>query len=84
MMANRRRHPRLSLVALVGALAAIVVGGLILYWPVIFEVVEHRKIRAERWNRWMLAMTGQTLPGTPDLANLDGRLASQDLEAGAP
>ena len=83
-MANRRRRPRLSLVALVGALAAVVVGALILYWPAIVETIEHEIIRAERSKRWTLAMAGQTLSGTPDLANLEGRLASQELEAGAP
>ena len=83
-MASHRRRPRITLVALVGALTAVVAGALILYWPVIFDVLEHEIIRAERSKRWTLAVAGQTLPGTPDLANLNGRLQSQDLEVGAP
>lgn len=83
-MASRRRRPRLSLIAVVGIVAAVFVGVLIVYWPIIVEAVEHEIIRSERSKRWALARAGRTLPGTPNLANLPGRLAAQELEAGAP
>lgn len=83
-MASRRRRPRLSLIAVVGIVAAVFVGVLIVYWPIIVEAVEHEIIRSERSKRWTLARAGRTLPGTPNLANLPGRLAAQELEAGAP
>lgn len=41
-------------------------------------------IDAERARRWGQARLGQSLPGTPDLGNLDRRLAEQGLAAGAP
>ncbi len=82
-MANRKRRSLNTLIVL-GMLVATVSGALFLYWPVIFETIEHEVIRTERSKRRTLAMAGQTLSGTPDLANLDGRLASQKLEAGAP
>lgn len=82
-MADRKRHSLNTLIVL-GMLVAVVSGALSLYWPAIFETIEHEVIRTERSKRWTLAMAGQTLSGTPDLANLDGRLASQKLEAGAP
>jgi len=83
-MASRRRRPRLSLIAVVGLVAAIFAGVLIVYWPIIVEAVEHEIIRAERSKRWTLARAGRPLPGTPNLPNLPGRLAAQELEAGAP
>lgn len=83
-MASRRRRPRLSLIAVVGIVAAVFVGVLIVYWPIIVEAVEHEIIRSERSKRWTLARAGRTLPGTPNLSNLRGRLAAQELEAGAP
>lgn len=83
-MASRRRRPRLSLIAVVGIVAAVFVGVLIVYWPIIVEAVEHEIIRSERSKRWTLARAGRTLPGTPNLSNLPGRLAAQELEAGAP
>ena len=82
-MASRRRRPRLSLIAVVGLVAAIFAGVLIVYWPIIVEAVEHEIIRAERSKRWTLARAGRPLPGTPNLPNLPGRLAAQELEAGA-
>lgn len=83
-MASRRRRPRLSLIAVFGLVAAIFAGVLIVYWPIIVEAIEHEIIRAERSKRWTLARAGRTLPGTPNLSNLPGRLAAKELEAGAP
>jgi murein L,D-transpeptidase YafK len=83
-MASRRRRPRLSLITVIGLVTAIFVGVLIVYWPIIVEAIEHEIIRAERSKRWTLARAGRTLPGTPNLSNLPGRLAAKELEAGAP
>lgn len=83
-MASRRRRPRLSLITVIGLVAAIFAGVLIVYWPIIVEAIEHEIIRAERSKRWTLARAGRTLPGTPNLSNLPGRLAAKELEAGAP
>lgn len=83
-MASRRRRPRLSLITFIGLVAAIFAGVLIVYWPIIVEAIEHEIIRAERSKRLTLARAGRALPGTPNLSNLPGRLAAQELEAGAP
>lgn len=74
----------LKTIAVVGVLAAIVAGLLVAYWPQLFELYEKEMIRAERIERWGLASSGQTLPGTPDLNDLSGRLASQGMTLGAP
>jgi len=50
-------------------------------WPLEAERVW---IGIERHWRSQLARNGLTLPGTPDLADLDGRLAAQGLKAGNP
>jgi murein L,D-transpeptidase YafK len=52
-----------------------------LAWPIEAERVW---IGLERHWRSQLVKSGLTLPGTPDLANLDGRLAAQGLKAGNP
>ena len=67
-------------------LGVIVVAGAAAYvfWPQIYALIEDELIYAEKAKRWGLASTGQTLPGTPDLANLSGRLQAQNLSLGAP
>jgi len=45
---------------------------------------DHGMIPLERRHRVMLHWIGLTLPGTPDLTNLFGRLAEKGLELGAP
>jgi len=82
-VASRRRRSLITVLVL-GVLTAIVGGVLTYYWPAVYAALEHEVIRAERSKRWSLAATGQPLPGTPDLANLPGRLASRELEIGAP
>ena len=82
-VASRKRRSLITTIVL-GAFVAIVGGVLALYWPAIYEALEHEVIRAERSKRLSLAVAGQALPGTPDLANLQERLASQKLDAGAP
>jgi murein L,D-transpeptidase YafK len=77
---------RRSLKALIflGVLVAVTAGAIFAFWPQIFALIEEEMIRAERARRWTLASAGQTLPGTPDLQNLSGRLASQGVTLGAP
>lgn len=82
-VASRKRRSLITIIVL-GAFVAIVGGVLALYWPAIYEALEHEVIRAERSKRLSLAVAGQALPGTPDLANLQERLASQKLDVGAP
>lgn len=71
-------------VVLLGVLTIIVAGGLYFYWPQIFLWMDDEAIRAERASRWALAKTGQTLPGTPDLQNLSGRLEEHGVALGTP
>jgi murein L,D-transpeptidase YafK len=79
-MSTRRS---LTVVILLGVLAVAALGAAY-FWPQIFDFIEKETIRAERIERWTLAKAGATLPGTPDLKNLQGRLAAQGLSAGAP
>lgn len=74
---RRRANLRFMLVAaaMVGAVAGLLVA-----------LVDRDPfgIERERASRRLIAAMGQTLPGTPDLANLDGRLAAERLAVGAP
>ncbi|MGE0629381.1 MAG: L,D-transpeptidase family protein [Hyphomicrobiaceae bacterium] len=45
---------------------------------------DRRAIVAERAKRLALSKLGRTLPGTPNLEDLDGRLAAKGLKSGAP
>lgn len=74
----------LKTIAIVGVLVAVIAGLLVAYWPQLFELYEKEMIRAERIERWGLASSGQTLPGTPDLSDLPGRLAAKGMALGAP
>jgi murein L,D-transpeptidase YafK len=62
---------------------SVVVAGLVLMreWLVDWDGIA---IEAERSRRLAQAALRQPLPGTPDLANLPGRLAEQGLTLGAP
>ncbi len=77
---SRRRS--LTAVLLLG----ILIAGGVAYalWPQIYALIEDEVIYAEKAKRWGLASTGQTLPGTPDLSNLSGRLQAKGLALGAP
>ncbi len=79
-----RKSRSLKAVVFLGVLFVVAAGALVAYWPQIFALIETEAIRAERVKRWTLAKAGQALPGTPDLQNLSGRLAAQDLSLGAP
>ena len=58
--------------------------GLGIFLTVPPDDTDHGMIALERRHRVMLHSLGLTLPGTPDLANLSGRLADKGLELGAP
>ena len=68
---------RLVLISLVGALVAGTI--LVFAWPV---EADRARIGIERHWRSEVAKLGFALPGTPDLSDLKGRLASQGLKAG--
>lgn len=74
----------LKTIVVIGVLAAVIAGLLVAYWPQLFELYESEMIRAQRIERWGLASTGQTLPGTPDLNDLSGRLAAKGMTLGSP
>jgi murein L,D-transpeptidase YafK len=71
---------RLAIGALVfaGAATAVLLG-----WEAITDW-DHIEIEIERSRRAAQTAVGAALPGTPDLADLNGRLATQGLTAGAP
>lgn len=72
------RRLLLGLALFAVAVAAIVLGrDVVLDWDRIH-------IEAERSRRLSQFALGLALPGTPDVADLDGRLAAHDLKLGAP
>jgi murein L,D-transpeptidase YafK len=77
------RHRSLTATLLLGM---IVVAGAVAYafWPQIYVLIEDELMYAEKAKRWGLVSTGQTLPGTPDLKDLPGRLEAKGLSLGAP
>jgi murein L,D-transpeptidase YafK len=79
-----RKSRPLKVVLFLGVLVAIVGGALFAFWPQIYSAIESELIYQEKAKRWKLASSGQTLPGTPDLKNLSGRLAEKNMSLGAP
>lgn len=79
-----RKSRSLKVVILLGVLVVAAAGAAVYFWPQIFDFLEDEAIRAERIKRYTLAKSGETLPGTPDLKDLDGRLAAQGFAPGAP
>jgi len=79
-----RKRRSLKALIFLGILVAVTAGAIFAFWPQIFALIEEEMIRAERVKRWTLASAGRTLPGTPDLQNLSGRLGSQNVPLGAP
>ncbi|MGL4395667.1 MAG: L,D-transpeptidase family protein [Hyphomicrobium sp.] len=76
----RRRWLLLSVFALV-AVAAVTSGR---WLPLLMMDADERAMALKRSDyRWRASM-GMALPGTPDLANLDRRLAEHGLTMGAP
>lgn len=79
---RRRRHHRRLLLAL-GLLAAVV-GLIVANWELILGGLEERRIAATRAQHRALWALGQPLPGTPDLARLDQRLADGGFTLAQP
>jgi murein L,D-transpeptidase YafK len=71
------------LVAAVVLLACAGLGALALLLPHLIDW-DRLHIAAERSRRVAYAMAGKRLPGTPDLGELDKRLAAQEVALGAP
>jgi len=79
-----RKSRSLKVVVLLGVLVAIVGGAVFAFWPQIFSLVESELIYQTKAKHWLLASNGRTLPGTPDLKNLSGRLAEKNMSLGSP
>jgi murein L,D-transpeptidase YafK len=79
------RRGRIRRVAVVVA-ATIAVAAPLSHLPIDWarDALEPLAIELERVRRLAYAASAQPLPGTPDLANLSGRLAAQGLKVGAP
>lgn len=75
----------LKTLALLGVLVAITAGGAFLFWPQIFAAIEEELIWSKKADHWQqYAASRLPLPGTPDLQNLEGRLAAQGAKLGDP
>lgn len=75
--ARRRRR-------LLGVALLLTAGLAALAWLLPPAEGDPRLIAFERKHRFWRAAFGLTLPGTPDLANLDGRLAEKGMALGTP
>lgn len=64
--------------------ATLAIGAASLAFHAYFEARDPFKLDRERANRRMTATSGKVLPGTPDLAALEPRLAEAGLERGLP
>jgi murein L,D-transpeptidase YafK len=67
-----------------GVLVAVAAGAAFVFWPQIFAVIEEDAIWSEKADHWHLYSSGKTLPGTPELQDLQGRLAAQGAKLGDP
>ena len=74
----------LKTLVVLGVLVAIAAGATFVFWQPIFAMLEEEAIWSEKSDRWHLYASGKTLPGTPDLQNLAGRLAAQGAKLGDP
>jgi murein L,D-transpeptidase YafK len=74
----------LKTLVVLGVLVAIAASAAFVFWPQIFAMLEEEAIWSQKSDRWHLYASGKTLPGTPDLQNLSGRLAAQDAKLGDP
>lgn len=72
----------LKTLAVLGVLIAVIAGGLFVFWPQIFAFLEEEAIWSKKAEHWQLYSSGKTLPGTPNLENLSGRLAAQGAKLG--
>ena len=74
----------LKTLVVLGVLIAVAAGTAFVLWPQIFALIEEEAIWSEKADHWHLYANGKTLPGTPDLQNLPGRLAAQGAKLGDP
>jgi murein L,D-transpeptidase YafK len=74
----------LKTLVVLGVLLAAAAGGLFVFWPQISAFIEEEAIWSEKADHWRLYASGKSLPGTPDLQNLNGRLAAQGAKLGDP
>ena len=58
--------------------------GFVLFSPDGRQLLDRGSIALKRFENHWYYRNGQPLPGTPDLAKLDARLAAQGLQLGAP
>lgn len=75
---RRKRRVAVAMLLLLAFVAAL------LMWPLLRPATDQRHVEWERSWRRSYAALGRTLPGTPDLARLDQRLAEHGLSLGAP
>jgi murein L,D-transpeptidase YafK len=74
----------LKTVLVLGVLLVVAGGAAFVLWPQIFAFIEEEAIWAKKAEHWQLYASGKTLPGTPALENLPGRLADQGAKLGDP
>jgi murein L,D-transpeptidase YafK len=74
----------LKTLVVLGVLLAAAAGGLFVFWPQIYAFIEEEAIWTEKADHWRLYASGKSLPGTPDLQDLNGRLAAQGAKLGDP
>jgi murein L,D-transpeptidase YafK len=79
-----RKSRSLTAILLLGVLIAVAGGVVFAFWPQIFAMLEDEMIYASKARNWGLYAAGKTLPGTPDLQDLSGRLAARNMRLGAP
>jgi murein L,D-transpeptidase YafK len=66
-------------------LVAVAACAAFVFWPQIFAAIEEEAIWSKKADHWHLYSDGRLpLPGTPDLQNLQGRLAAQGAKLGDP
>jgi murein L,D-transpeptidase YafK len=69
----------------IAALVAIAGAGALIFWPQIFAAIEEERIWSTKASHWHSYAGGQLpLPGTPELASLDQRLATAGVKLGSP
>lgn len=67
-----------------GVLVAVAAGAAFVFWPQIFAAIEEDAIWSDKADHWHLYSSGKTLPDTPELQDLQGRLAAQGAKLGDP
>ena len=82
VVAGRIRVRRVTVAAVATVMVAALVSPRLIDWGL--NALAPIAIELERERRLAYAALGQPLPGTPDLANLSGRLTAQGLAFGAP